>query len=1595
MRSHVTLLGILLVLCVGLLLLPSGEAPLRAAEAESGFGAPGESDVEAALQSAPLMFIENVGQFAEGARFQVLGAEGTLWLAEDALWITVMEPVPATDPMERRNRLTQAGEQESRNGVNIKLSFVGANPQPRLEPVDRLDTTVSYFRGSDPDGWRPDVPVWGSVRYIDLYPGIDLEITEENGRWQPTIVSKEAEINLTQVQLRIEGATVDDVDSGLLHLGSMFGPVVLPLPLADQAIYVLGETDEGIWKRFSTASEATSLDNTTNNRSADNPDELLYSGYLGGSSWDELSDIASDEEGNVYLSGSTSSVDFPTTPGSFGGTLGNFQDVFVAKVNRDGTQLQYASFIGGDDSGNEYGHAIAVDQFGNAYLAGEIHTDDFPVTDGAFDVVYDCCSETFVTKFNEEGTSLIYSTLLGGRANVVERITAIAVDSAGFAYVVGETGDSDFPTTTGVYDTSFNGYVDIFITKLNQAGSDLVYSTFLGGSDHDSLGHADITIDEMGDVYVVGTTESADFPTTVGAFDETYNGGRDVFITKLNEAGTTLRFSTYLGTGSDEHGLGIALDRQSNVYIVGNTYSSAFPVTPGSLDSTYGALGDGFITKFNSQGTILLYSTYLGGNGRDELSAVIVGEDEYAYATGHGGEGFPTTSNAFDTTFNGHYYDAIVAKINQDGSALSYSTFLGSDSSEWGSGIVIDNEGKATIAGIAGIFGEPTNFPTTPNAFDSTYGGEQEGFIAKLAMGASTTPTGQQLLLNPSFETGSDPDPWQWINQSNCTFFAYNDSTIAQDGDYYLATNRNSNSACTSFYQDVPRRPVAGEEYTFGIWVRSSDGSPRQGDLVLWALGGTAEQSPAQSFSVSGSEWHYVSTSLTVQQNDHTSMRAEVYLNTLDSVDYYFDNAQLVGPPRYSITGRVETSGGAGVGGVTVSSSNGFSQETDLNGNYTIGELPPGTYIVTPSKAGYTFNPSSRTVDVQDEGVVVEDFTANPIPDTTDPTGEITSPQEGATVTGPTVSIQVTAQDNEGGSGVARVRFYAYYNAAWHHIADDTASPYAATWTVPNGLATQQLQFGIHVEDHAGNYVVDPSAPVTVHYSPSFRPDQHGYSFNNARARTSWDIFRDTFGAEHVEWSIAGITHPYPLAELYYAPTYVKSVEEGACFGMAASSGLLFKVWADPSNFLASQGVSNASGLDAPPTQNSRWTITDVSHFILRYQGYQLGREYSNASRNYGRSLSQLVSDVTNGLDNNLTNPHILSVGGESGDDCAGHALTPYRYEQNGGVTKIFVYDSNHEGAANQHVSFNLAANSWSYNHNNSIGTWGSGRECAYIQALPLSLLRTRPTPPWSLLGLAAQSTDEAESYHALSVQGDAHLLIKDSAGRALGYRDGEFVSEIPGAMRVVPIGVIPGVSPDYPERYDVDRDTEFTMSIVYSDTGQATVLDFAPQGVIEVVGASSDPNATDTIEMSPDTQGVTLTAGSSASGRAITLYKGGADWVSEVAIEAFALDAGGIAEMELGVGGSGSQQVVFSSTSTDDYEVRMVQTSPTGETTFTASAITLDAGDTHLVTVDWTDTSSATLQIDRDSNGTIDETQTLHNEFTLRKIFMPLTIRR
>jgi hypothetical protein len=541
---------------------------------------------------------------------------------------------------------------------------------------------------------------------------------------------------------------------------------------------------------------------------------LLYSTYYGSFERDSIDDIAKDAAGNIYVMGTTFQNDI------------DYGDIWVSKFSPNGQNLLYQRIIGG--SRIDYGYALAVDAAGNATVAGIATSFDYPLLNpiqgshagGIYDVV--------MTKLDPAGNT-IFSTYLGG--NDYDYAERLATDAAGNVYLVGRTDSSNFPTTAGAYQTNNRGSTDGFVTKITPNGSAIVWSTYLGGIYADEV--HDIALDSGGNIYLTGFAGSPDFPM-VNPFQSTYYDG-EAFVTKMNPQGTALIYSTYLGGNNppgpgEDNGQGITVDAAGYAYVTGYTQSPNFPTTENAYQRFFRGYFDAFVTKLTPAGNALAYSTFVGGTlnppfGDDEAFDIAIDGAGQAHITGKtNSPDFPVVRAVQPQKAD--VYDAFVTKLNSSGSDLVYSTFLGGNynppdagGDDAGTSILVDGAGNAVIGGGT----DSLDFPTA-NAFQPEFAGFGDGFISKIAGSnplASPTPglTPTATATVPGGVTGTPATATVVVATSTAT------------GAPSTATPGIEPTACALTFTDVP---PGSTFYTFvkclacrGIISGYSDGTFR------------------------------------------------------------------------------------------------------------------------------------------------------------------------------------------------------------------------------------------------------------------------------------------------------------------------------------------------------------------------------------------------------------------------------------------------------------------------------------------------------------------------------------------------------------------------------------------------------------------------------------------------------------------------------------------------------------------------------------------------------------------------------------------------
>jgi hypothetical protein len=767
--------------------------------AASGAAASGEVDRESILKAygkLPLCFIENKGQIDSKVRFYVKASGQTLYFTEEGI---------VFDLLRRENTAWKGtkGPEKGRNTPGAKterlvfnLGFENARKGVLIEGLDRQDGGINFFVGNDRSRWKTGIPTYKGIVYKGVYKGIDLKVFG-NGK----DIEYEFIVN--------PGGNPDDI---LLTYNGIRG-------LAKN-----GEGELLIATAFGELKETK---------------PYIYQEIEGERTVDGRFEIRSP-------AGQSQTGKF-----SYGFQVASYDPSYPLIID---PVLTYSTYLGGTN-GDDVGLDIAVDTSGNAYVTGYTYSTDFPLQ-SAYQGTIAGSSDAFITKLSSDGSALTYSTYLGGTD--FDFGYGIAVDTSGNAYVTGYTYSTDFPLQSA-YQGTIAGSSDAFITKLSSDGSALTYSTYLGGTDFD-FGYG-IAVDTSNNAYVTGNTTSSQAVTNpfplLNAYQSVYGGGTDpffgsgdAFITKLSSDGSALTYSTYLGGTGSDFGYGIAVDTSNSAYVTGYTTSTDFP-----LQSAYqGALAgssDAFITKLSPAGNTLSYSTYLGGTDNDTGYAIALDVSNDAYVTGETRSNNFPTSGPFQAKVGG-LTDAFVTKLSSDGSALTYSTYLGGSESDSGSGIAVDASGSAYVAGYTSSGNFPMQSPV-----QAAFAGWSDAFITKLS------PAGSALTYS-TYLGGSESDYANGIALHPTSDFAYvtglTYSTNFPMQNPFQPNNVDSSDAFVTKLSGEATLPtvttqavtgITGSSATSGGNVTSDGGETVTARGVCWST--SANPTTADSKTVDGS----------------------------------------------------------------------------------------------------------------------------------------------------------------------------------------------------------------------------------------------------------------------------------------------------------------------------------------------------------------------------------------------------------------------------------------------------------------------------------------------------------------------------------------------------------------------------------------------------------------------------------------------------------------------------------------------------------------------------------------------------------------------
>jgi len=780
---------------------------------------------ETAASRLPLFFIPNHGQ--------------------SSLEIRYMIDTPAfTAGFTQHGVIFKSGERQ------IQLRYGGASPAT-VFGEDALPGRANFLIGKDPSSWCRDLPLFGRIRLVGLYPGIiaTYAVDAQRIKSEYTIA---AGADPGKIILDYNADSIEIGRDGSLTVRANGLEVQEQAPVAFQ----VRENGQRIpvdchFRLLSATTLSFELGDYDPTQSLIIDPTISYSTYFGGGGLTSITGIALDSATNLYVTGWTDSTDFQINGAIQASNKGGV-DAFVAKLNASGTALAYATYIGGRS--DDRGAGIAVDSSNNAWVTGSTTSSDFPLV-SQFGV-FGGNRDAFVLKLNSIGNAFVFSTYLGGAGQ--DQGTAIALDASGNAYVVGDTTSSNFPLQSAV-QSAIAGRTDVFLTKITSAGN-ILFSTYLGGTQDE---HAGAVAVDSSSVYIAGGTFSTNFPT-VSPYQGANAGGQDAFVTRIALSGSPIFYSTYLGgsggaAGNPEEAHAIAVDSSGNMYIAGVTNSTNFPVTTGAFQTAAGGSQDGFVTKINSSGTALGFSTYFGTYGFDWLSGLSLDVSGNVYLAGYtSGVNFPQAGAL--QMFKGSY-DAIIAKLNASGNALLFSTYLGGAGADQANAIAVDANGNIFVAGQTASFDMTTQTP-----IQATNISGNTGWVTRIGVSAPPPQTPSVVSLSPSSGSG------------NTTTFAAQYTDSAGVGTLTSVSLLVSTTGGVDFSCYVSFNPSNGQ---FSL----ANDTASSGSTVV-SVGGTAQNTQC-IFLGSGSSASINGSVLTVNfalafQNNFTGSKG-VYLSAADS----------------------------------------------------------------------------------------------------------------------------------------------------------------------------------------------------------------------------------------------------------------------------------------------------------------------------------------------------------------------------------------------------------------------------------------------------------------------------------------------------------------------------------------------------------------------------------------------------------------------------------------------------------------------------------------------------------------------------------------
>ena len=839
--------------------------------AQKSLNAASGSVIEHNYQALPLTFEVNAGQMDSQVKFRSRGAGYSVFLTSGSMVLALrasgelpgsndaiisnplFTPVPTIQTVLARRRQRKAAAKRSAEAA-ITVNLVGAASNPMIVGEAPLATKVNYFIGRDPRKWKTNVPTYARVRYRNVYPGIDLVYYGNNQQVEYDFDLAPG-ADASKIELSVQGTDALDLDpNGNLILSVGATQLVFQPPIIYQTVGGAREPVAGGYFLRDSTHVGFAVAGYDKTKPMVIDPVLGYSTFLGGSSDDFSGGIAVDSNGDAFVTGSTDSPDFPLA--SLGPYSPTQWRLFLAELDPTGSNLLFADYFGGT-SGNDDTYGIALDAAGNPYVTGSTASTDFPVV-SAYQSNLTGSQDAFLVKFVSNGSSIIYSTYLGGSSSQISN--SVSVDAAGEAIIVGVTQSTDFPVVNAYQSSAaadqFGDWGSYgFVTKFSPAGSSLVYSSYFAGntlntgtpctgcSPYSEL--AGVTTDGSGNAYVVGNTTTNNFPVTSGAYMTTspgyYLSGVGTVSKFTNSGG--LVYSTYLGGQTSSFLGAIAVDGTGSAYVTGyDIANDGFPGTTSSLicDPANQDCNGVVVAELDSTGSNLVYGTYLAPTNNMYGQAIQVDASGDAFIVGSANQF--TLSNPLEA-YSGST-DVVVAEIDPTASTQLFATFLGGQ--QWeaaANSLAVDSNGAVYVIGDT----QSPDFPVTQSGYQINSGGQTDVFIARIdPVDGSAVSMGPFLLNfgNQTVGTTSTPRTTILRNMGDITL---NISSKTVSGDFSETDNCGASvaaaSSCTFTVTFTPT--VLGVRTGSLTIVDDAPGSPHTVTLTGVGVGANIAVNPS------------------------------------------------------------------------------------------------------------------------------------------------------------------------------------------------------------------------------------------------------------------------------------------------------------------------------------------------------------------------------------------------------------------------------------------------------------------------------------------------------------------------------------------------------------------------------------------------------------------------------------------------------------------------------------------------------------------------------------------------------------------------------